>query len=208
MGIRLERAAGPLAEHRPGYQAELERLGYTRNTVKHHLVVVSQLDRYLLAEGAAPGAVDEELIGRFVAARTEENLASCRSPRMLASLLSNLRRLGAVRRAVPAVPGSRADAVVAGWRQYLLAERGMTPAAVRGYTDVVRPFLAARDDGGCVLLDGLGAAEISAFMLYSAHRFATKMLQMRVSAPRRSFSYGSMQSKPDTDKHGSDPSVP
>jgi hypothetical protein len=75
MGIRLERAAGPLAEHRAGYQAELERLGYTRDTVKQHLVVVGQLDRYLLAEGAALGAVDEVLIGRFVAARTEENLA-------------------------------------------------------------------------------------------------------------------------------------
>jgi len=52
MGIRLERAAGPLVEHRPGYQAELERRGYTRHTVKHHLVVVSQLDRYLLAAAA------------------------------------------------------------------------------------------------------------------------------------------------------------
>src|SRR5260370_28778571 len=106
MGIRLERAAGPLAEHRPGYQAELERLGYTRHTVKHHLVVVSQLDRYLLAEGAALGAVDEELIGRFVAARTQENLAACRSPRMLAPLLSSLRRLAPLPPPAPPAPAS------------------------------------------------------------------------------------------------------
>jgi site-specific recombinase XerD len=207
MGIRLERAAGPLAEHRPGYQAELERLGYTRNTVKHHLVVVSQLDRYLLAEGAALGAVDEELIGRFVAARTEENLAACRSPRMLAPLLSYLRRLGVVPPAVPAVPGSPADAVVAGWRQYLLAERGMTPAAARGYTDVVRPFLAARDDGGCVRLDGLGAAEISAFMLGSAPRFAPKTMQRLASALRSFFSYAFMTGLLDTDVSGAVPGV-
>jgi integrase len=113
MGIRLERAAGPLAEHSPGYQAELERLGYTRHTVRQHLVVVGQLDRYLLAEGAV---------------------------------------LGAVPPAVPAVPGSAVGTVVERWRQYLLAERGMTPASARGYTDVVRPFLAARDDGSSVRL--------------------------------------------------------
>ena len=42
MGIRVERAEGPLAEHRAGYQAELERLGYTRNSVRQQLVVVSR----------------------------------------------------------------------------------------------------------------------------------------------------------------------
>jgi integrase/recombinase XerD len=207
MGIRLERSAGPLAEHRAGYRAELERLGYTRGSIKHHLVVVSQLDRYLLAERAALSAADEDLIGRFVVARRQENLAACRSPRMLAPLLAYLRRLGAVPPAVPAVPGSAAGTVIASWRQYLLAERGMTPASARGYTDVVRPFLAARDDGSCVRLDGAGAAEINAFMLECAARFAPKTMQRLASALRSFFSYAFMSGLVDTDLSGAVPGV-
>jgi integrase/recombinase XerD len=207
MGIRLERAAGPLAAHRLGYREELERLGYTRNTVKHHLVVVSQLDRYLLAEGAGLGGLDEKLIGRFVAAREQENLAACRSPRMLAPLLAYLRELGAIAPAVPAGPGSPADAMLAGWRQYLVAERGMTPAAVRGYTDVVRPLLAGRDDGCSVRLDGLGSGEINAFMLGCAQRFAPKTMQRLASALRSFFSYAFMTGLLDTDVSGAVPGV-
>jgi site-specific recombinase XerD len=207
MSIRLERAAGPLAKHRSGYQAELERLGYTCHSIKQHLVVLSQLDRFLLAGRAAISAVDEDLVGRFVVARTREDLAACRSPRMLAPLLAYLRRLGAIRPAVPAVPGSAADAVIAGWRQYLLAERGMTPAAVRGYTDVVRPFLAARDDGSRVQLDGTGAAGINAFMLESAQRFAPKTMQRLASALRSFFSYAFLTGLADTDLSGAVPGV-
>lgn len=156
MGIRVVRAVGPLREHRSGYQAELERLGFTSQSVKHQLVVVSQLDRFLLAEGAALSAVNEELLGRFAAACAAENLAGCRSPRMLAPLLAWLRRLGVVPPAVPEVPGAPAATMIAGWRQYLLAERGMTPGTVRGYADIIRPFLDARDDGSCVQLDEAG----------------------------------------------------
>jgi site-specific recombinase XerD len=203
VGIRLERAAGPLAEHRRGYQAELERLGYLPRTVRHHLVVVSWLDRFLLAEGASLGAVDEGLLGRFAA----ENPAGCRSPRMLAPLLAYLRRLGAVPPAAPAVPGTAADAVIAGWRQYLLGERGMTPAAARGYADLVRPFVAARDDGSSVQLAGTGAAQINAFMLGSTARFAPKTVQRLASALRSFFGYAFLTGLLDTDLSGAVPGV-
>src|ERR1039457_4843741 len=179
MGIRVQRPAGLLTEHKAGYRAELERLGYTRGSIKHQLTAVGRFDRFLLAEGAALGAVNEELLGRFVVARTQENLAVCRSPRMLAPLLAYLRCLGAIGPAVPAVPGSAADAVIAGWRQYLLGERGMTPAA----------------------------AQINAFMLESAQRFAPKTVQRLASALRSFFSYAFMTGLLGTDLSGAVPGV-
>jgi site-specific recombinase XerD len=184
MGMRLERPAGPLAAHRAGYRAELERLGHTGATIGHHLVVFSQLDRFMLAGGLGIGALDEGLLRRFVAARAEENLAACRSPRMLAPLLALLRRQGVIGPAVPAEPGSPAEVMLAAWRRYLLAERGMTPEAARGYVDPVRPLLAARDDGNRVRLEDLGAREISDFMLGRARRYAPKTMQRLASALR------------------------
>jgi len=207
MGIRVERPAGPLKEHRAGYGAELERLGFTSESVKHQLVVVSQLDRFLLAGGTALSAVNEELLGRFVVAVTQENLAGCRSPRMLAPLLAYLRRLGAVPPPVPEVPGSAAGTVIAGWRQYLLGERGMTPGTVRGYTDIVRPFLEARDDGSCVRLNEAGAADINAFMVEATARFAPKTMQRLASALRSFFSYAFLTGLTDTGLSGAVPSV-
>jgi hypothetical protein len=60
MGMRLERPAGPLAVHRPGYRAELERLGYTRDSIRGHLVVPGQLDRFMLAGGSGLSDLDEK----------------------------------------------------------------------------------------------------------------------------------------------------
>ena len=212
MGIRVQRAAGPraagpLAEHRAGYQAELQRLGYTRGSIKHQLTAVSRLDRFLLGEGAALSGLDEGLLGRFATACEQENLAGCRSPRMLAPLLAWLRQLGAIPPAVPAVPGTPAEAVIAGWRQYLLAERGMAPAAVRGYADLVRPFLVARDDGSRVQLDGAGAAQVNAFMLESAQRLAPKTVQRLASALRSFFSWAFLTGLPGTGLSGAVPGV-
>src|ERR1035437_10097155 len=207
MGIRLERPAGPLTEHRRGYGTELERLGHTRNTVKANLGGGGQLARFLLAEGVPLSAVNEGLLGRFAAACEQENLAGCRSSRMLAPLLAYLRQLGALPPAAPPVPGSPADAVIAGWRQYLLAERGITPASARGYTDLVRPFLATRDDGDRVQLDGTCAAEINAFMLEYAQRFAPKTMQWLASALRSFFGYAFLTGLLDTDLSGAVPGV-
>jgi site-specific recombinase XerD len=126
---------------------------------------------------------------------------------MLAPLLAYLRRLGAVPPAAPAVPGTAADAVIAGWRQYLLGERGMTPAAARGYADLVRPFVAARDDGSSVQLAGTGAAQINAFMLGSTARFAPKTVQRLASALRSFFGYAFLTGLLDTDLSGAVPGV-
>ena len=92
--------------------------------------------------------------------------------------------------------------MIASWRQYLLAKLGMTLASARGYTDVVRPFLAARDDGGCVRLDGAGAAEINAFILECTPRFTPKTMQRLASALRSFFSYAFMSGLVGTDLSG------
>jgi integrase/recombinase XerD len=207
MGMRLERPAGPLAGYRVRYRAELERIGYTRETIKHHMVVFGQLDRFLLTGKSGAGAVDEDLLGRFVEARIEENLAACRSVRMLAPLLAFLRGLGAVPPAVPAAAGSPAEVLTAGWRQYLLAERGMTAETVRGYADSVAPFLARRDDGHRVDLDGIGARDINEFLLGCAPRLAPKTMQRTASALRSFFSYAFSTGLADTDLSGVVPSV-
>lgn len=105
----------------------------------------------------------------------------------------------------PGGPGSAAESVIAGWRQYLLAERGMVPGTVRGYTDLVRPFLDARDDGERVLLDGTGARDVNAFMLENTGKYALKTLQRLASGLRSFFAWAFMTGLMSTDLSGAVP---
>ena len=62
----------------------------------------------------------------------------------------------------------RADPVevlLAGYRTYLVEERGLAASTVRNYLDVARPFVSARWASGRADLSGLTAAEVGEFVL-------------------------------------------
>lgn len=82
-------------------------------------------------------------------------------------------------------PGTPAEVLLDRYRAYLLGERAMTPAAVRGYVDSVRPLLAIRtDDGGGVDLAGMTGADVTAFVVGQCRRLAPKTAQRMTSALR------------------------
>lgn len=55
----------------------------------------------------------------------------------------------------------------AGYRAYLVAERGLAPSTVRNYLSVAQQFVSNRDGSGQADLGGMTAAEVSEFMLAS-----------------------------------------
>jgi site-specific recombinase XerD len=60
------------------------------------------------------------------------------------------------------VAGGRVEELLAGYRAYLLLERGVREATVAGYEADARLFLSVRADG--IGLEGLTAAEVSGFL--------------------------------------------
>ncbi len=111
-----------------------------------------------------PVALTLEVAGAFLAARRAEGYIMWLSPMALAPLLGFLRRLGVVPPPAPA-PVTPAEALLGRYRRYLVTERGLAAVTARGYADMVRPFLAEREEAGGLALADLTAAEVTAFVL-------------------------------------------
>ena len=80
-----------------------------------------------------------------MAARRAGGYANHTSLKGLEPLLGYLRGLGAAPPAErPAL--SAVELLLARYRDYLLAERGLMAGTARGYVDLVRPFVASRVD--------------------------------------------------------------
>src|SRR5215813_6180410 len=158
------RVTGPLQQYAPGFVTELARLGYKPKAAAFQVQLMAHLSRWMDAGRLEPVGLAPLMAGAFLAARRAEGYVMWLSPRALVPLLGFLRRLGVVPPPVPA-PVTPAEALLGRYQRYLVTERGLAVVTARGYVDMVRPFLAGREEGGGLALAELTAAEVTAFML-------------------------------------------
>ncbi len=159
------RVSGPLALFVGGFSGELVRSGYTSLSVRLQLQLMAHLSRWLASEELDAAALTPAVVERFVAARRAAGYANHRTAKGLEPLLGYLRAVGAVPLAAPAVAATPVEALLGRYRRYLLVERGLAEGTVRGYLDVVRPFLAERASVDGLGLERLTAADVSAFVV-------------------------------------------
>ncbi len=159
---------GPLAPFARGFVEELDRCRYKSSAQYAQMLVMARLSGWLAGEGLGASDLTPAVLGRFIAELGTGGYRDPRSLRGFGTLLGYLRRVGAV--PVPAPPAVSAPAtaeeeLVDRYRRYLTGERGVCEQVARAYVTKVRRFLAwgARVDGA--RLEGLTAAEVSAFVL-------------------------------------------
>jgi integrase/recombinase XerD len=151
---------GPLAPFAERYRLELLARGYTAHSAVNESRQVACLSRWLEDQGRTATAVNEELIEQFLAWRRKAGHVRSQSRPGLLCLLEVLRSAGVA--AEPAGrPVSAAEALLASFERYLLAERGLAPGTVAGYLDQARRFLAGLTAG----LAEITSAEVSAAVL-------------------------------------------
>ena len=119
------------------------------------------------AEGLEASDLTPAVIARFVAELRRSGYRNARSWRGLGTLLGYLRRVGAVPAPASPAPSPMSAEVelLARYRRYLKRERGVCEQAADGYLRKVRRFLAWRASVGGAGLEGLTAADVSAFVL-------------------------------------------
>jgi site-specific recombinase XerD len=127
--------------------------------------------------------VDEAAVEAFMVVRRAAGYRACLKVRSLAPLLAYLRGLGVVAPAVVA-PLPPVEQELERFRGYLLGERGLTPAAARGYMVLVRPFVAVRVDERGVDPERVTAGEVTSFMVAASARLGPKTVQRSASALR------------------------
>jgi integrase/recombinase XerD len=177
------RVTGPLERYAAGFVAELVEAGYRPNSAAVQLRLLAHLSRWLEREGIDPGGFGEPELEQFRRA----DLARVRSLRIadgLVPLLGHLRELGVV---PPAAQPARSsvELLLDRYREYLLVERGLVAGTVRGYLDLVRPFMASRvGQDGELDLAGLQRSDVLGFVLTESARRPRRGAKMLVTALR------------------------
>jgi integrase/recombinase XerD len=162
------RASGPLASHVEGFCAALIRMGYTPRTARDHGYVLVHLSRWLAAERLQPAELTSPVVERFLEARRRAGYRRWRTVRSLRPLLAYLREVAGVPAWRPLAVEGPVDRLLDSYGRYLRVERRLAPSTVRSHEDVARRFLSRNAEGDRLDLDGLTAAEVTAFVLAQA----------------------------------------
>lgn len=160
--------AGPLAPFAGGFLGELQRHEYKSSSAHAQMQLMAGLSGWLAGERLGASDLAPAVVARFIG---ELRLRGYRNPRSLrgyGTLLGYLRRVGAVPVAAPPpvrLPATAEEVLLDRYRRYLIGQRGICEQVARGYIGRVRGFLAWRAIGGGPGLEGLTAADVSAFVL-------------------------------------------
>jgi site-specific recombinase XerD len=143
-------------------------MGYTPRTARDHGYVLVHLSRWLAAERLQPSELTSSVVERFLGARRRAGYRRWRTVRSLRPLLTYLRAVAGVPAWRPNVTKSPVDRLLDSYRRYLRVERRLAPSTVRSHEDVAGRFLSRHAEGDRLDLDGLTAAEVTAFVLAQA----------------------------------------
>jgi site-specific recombinase XerD len=146
--------------------------------------LLARLSRWLEDAGLEVGAVAAEQVEQFFTVRRGEGYVNLRTPRSVTSLVSYLRRVGALAEASPPAVTGPVEQLLDRFGRYLLGERGLVEGTVRFYLHVARLFLVQRLAADGVDLSGLSAAEVTGFVTRVCEHRSISSSRQVVSALR------------------------
>jgi integrase/recombinase XerD len=159
------RVGGPLGPYSDGFRTELAARGYEPSSAAGQLQVMAHLSRWLVDRGLDEHALTSSVVAEFLRARRVAGYRQWLSARGMAPLLDHLREVGIAPVCSPAMADSVVEVLLAGYRAYLIEERGLAASTVRNYMDVARQFVSQYCASGRTDLCGLTAAQVSEFVL-------------------------------------------
>ena len=158
----------------------LAEAGYAPSSAAKQVLVLAHLSRWLEERGLGPEGLADGVAAEFAAERHAAGYRQWISVRGLGPLLGYLRAAGVVPGPDVPVPGP-ADALLGRYRRYLAAERGLSDATIRMYSDRARLFLSGRTESSLAVLT---AAEVTAFTLAGCRKCRTGAAKSLVTALR------------------------
>ena len=172
MGIQSwTQGQGPLVPFAAGFRNSLLGVGHPPASLKHHLALMGQLNRWLDAEGVGVDKLTPGIAQQFLDDRRAAGQRRVPTLATLAPLFDHMREQGVLPVEAPTEPTLREE-LLAGYRHHLVHDRGLAATTVRRYANFATRFLAerARRAGAGAGADGLTSAEVNAFMLEAGTR--------------------------------------
>jgi hypothetical protein len=164
------------------YKAKLGQVAYTPLSVVNELRQLAHLSLWLEGRGVGVEGLDSEVVAEFLAVRRATVGAKASSALSLSLLLEVLREAGAAEEEPVAPEASGAEALLASFRHYLLAERAISAQTADAYLLRARRFMACNAPEGD--LAGLQARDVTSAVLAESARVSVGGVQMLVAALR------------------------
>jgi integrase/recombinase XerD len=170
MGRRLRscRVRGPLAPWQDGFEGWLLGRGYLPSAVFHRCWLLAALSLWLERQGMGASGLTSERAALFVAERRAAGLKTWASERSVRLPLEYLREVGAVPPAAEVLDDGPVAQVLAGYREYLVLERGLAESTIDRCQRAASLFLTQLPDG--LQIGELTAADVSAFLAHECPR--------------------------------------
>ena len=176
---------GSLQPLAAGFATELARQGYTPRSLQTQLHLMAHVSRWLHARDLDVGDLPR-WTQQFLQARQDAGYQRHLTGKALRPLLEYLREEGATPLSPTPLPTGPVEETLARYRRYMTVERGLGEATARGYVDAVRPFLdrCVSVDGVTLDLQGLGEADVTAFMVARCAEQSRRPAQLTATALR------------------------
>ena len=158
-GTRMK--PGRLGAYVEGYRARLLERGYSPLSVTRSLTALGHLGRWMDREDVDVDRLDGNVVRAFLAAYVKDHGGLPTAS--VVPLLDYLRTEG-VLAAEAAAPLTALDRLIGDYREWLLVERGLAPATVRGSEGLARRFLAERVSGE-LGVEHLTGVDVTGFLL-------------------------------------------
>jgi integrase/recombinase XerD len=161
---------GPLAAFADGLRRELAGQGYALDTVGDHVHLLADLSDWLGSQDFTAEDLTTPRVEAFLRYRRQRGCRIGLSPRAIAPILRYLRGLQAAPPAVPPVPVTAQEMLLANYRNYLSGERGVSAGTATHYLRCARVFLESLAGQLDEALAELSAAQVSGYVLAWAKR--------------------------------------
>lgn len=160
--VRRCTVRGPLAPWASGFEDWLLERGYRPSAVFHRCCLLAAMSRWLERRGLGASEFTGERAALFVAERRAAGLKTWAAEQSVRLPLEYLREVGAVPPAAVVLDDGPVALLVAGYREYLVLERGLAESTIDRCQRAASLFLEQLPDGREV--GELTAADVSAFL--------------------------------------------
>jgi integrase/recombinase XerD len=161
---------GVLAPFADGYRSALTGQGFARWAVAQHTHLMAHLSAWLDGQGLVLEQLAADGVNAFLTVRRAEGHWFLVSKRGLAPLLGYLRDLGVAPAMREPTPSGPVEQLLAEYRGYLTAERGLAPLSVLRYLGTAQLFLSGLGVPLDAALRDLSVGQVTSFLTQEVGR--------------------------------------